>query len=60
MVYQPIVGLHKDVAGIDFVSMYPGMMVYFNIPPEVPRAKDDLTPAHNEPEIVLKHSSRSY
>jgi DNA polymerase-2 len=27
IVYQPIIGLHKDVAGIDFVSMYPGIMV---------------------------------
>jgi DNA polymerase-2 len=52
MVYQPIIGLHKEVAGIDFVSMYPGMMVYFNISPEVPRVKDDLIPAHDEPGIV--------
>ncbi len=52
MVYQPIVGLHRDVAGIDFVSMYPGIMVHFNISPEVPRAKDDLTPASGEPGIV--------
>ena len=40
MVYQPTVGLHRDVGGIDFVSMYPGIMVHFNISPEVPRAKD--------------------
>ena len=37
MVYQPTVGLHRDVGGIDFVSMYPGIMVRFNISPEVPR-----------------------
>lgn len=49
MVYQPTVGLHKDVGGIDFVSMYPGIMVRFNISPEVPRSKDgDLTPAPGE------------
>jgi DNA polymerase-2 len=42
IVYQPIIGLHKDVAGIDFVSMYPGIMVYFNISPEVPRAGSEL------------------
>jgi DNA polymerase-2 len=35
MVYQPTVGLHRDVGGIDFVSMYPGIMVRFNISPEV-------------------------
>ena len=34
LVYQPLVGLHRDVGGIDFVSMYPGIMVRFNISPE--------------------------
>ncbi len=34
MVYQPLVGLHEDVAEIDFVSMYPSIMVHFNISPE--------------------------
>jgi DNA polymerase-2 len=53
LVYQPTIGLHKDVGGIDFVSMYPSIMVRFNISPEVPRSKDgDLTPAFGEPGIV--------
>ena len=53
MVYQPSIGLHKDVGGIDFVSMYPGIMVHFNISPEVPRAREsDLTPAPGEPGII--------
>jgi DNA polymerase-2 len=52
MVYQPTVGLHRDVAGIDFVSMYPGIMVRFNISPEVPRAGQDLQPAPGEPGII--------
>jgi DNA polymerase-2 len=30
----PIVGLHENVAEIDFVSMYPSIMVNFNISPE--------------------------
>jgi DNA polymerase-2 len=34
LVYQPVVGLHPDVAEIDFISMYPGIMVRFNISPE--------------------------
>lgn len=34
MVYQPLVGVHKNVAELDFVSMYPGLMVRFNISPE--------------------------
>jgi DNA polymerase-2 len=34
LVYQPLIGLHRDVAEIDFVSMYPGIMAYFNVSPE--------------------------
>ena len=34
MIYQPTPGLHTNVAGIDFVSMYPSLMVRFNISPE--------------------------
>jgi len=34
LVYQPLTGLHQDVAEIDFVSMYPSIMVHFNISPE--------------------------
>jgi DNA polymerase-2 len=34
LVYQPLVGLHRHVAEIDFVSMYPSIMVHFNISPE--------------------------
>jgi DNA polymerase-2 len=52
MVYQPTVGLHREVGGIDFVSMYPGIMVRFNISPEVPRAAADLEPAPGRAGIV--------
>ncbi|MCE1254065.1 MAG: hypothetical protein LWX83_11020 [Anaerolineae bacterium] len=34
LVYQPTVGLHKNVGAIDFVSMYPAVMVRCNISPE--------------------------
>ncbi len=34
LVYQPTIGLHKDVAEIDFISMYPSVMARFNISPE--------------------------
>jgi DNA polymerase II len=34
MVYRPIPGVHRDIAGIDFISMYPAIMVYCNISPE--------------------------
>jgi len=34
LVGPPIVGLHENVAEIDFVSMYPSIMVEYNISPE--------------------------
>ncbi len=37
LVYQPTIGLHKDVAEIDFISMYPSVMARFNISPETIR-----------------------
>ena len=33
-VYDPIIGLHEEVAEVDFFSMYPSIMVRFNISPE--------------------------
>jgi DNA polymerase-2 len=34
LVYQPLTGLHREVAELDFVSMYPSIMVRHNISPE--------------------------
>jgi DNA polymerase-2 len=34
LIYQPIIGVHKDVAQIDFASMYPSIIVSHNISPE--------------------------
>jgi DNA polymerase II len=34
LVYQPIIGVHQDVAQIDFASMYPSIIVEHNISPE--------------------------
>lgn len=34
LVYQPLTGLHQNVAEIDFISMYPSIMVHFNVSPE--------------------------
>jgi DNA polymerase-2 len=36
MIYQPLVGLHASVGMVDFISMYPSLMVKCNISPEVP------------------------
>lgn len=34
LIYQPTIGVHRDVAQIDFASMYPSIMVHHNISPE--------------------------
>lgn len=47
LVYQPKIGVHHDVAEIDFISLYPAIMVYFNISPEtiLPEGNpEDLVP----------------
>ncbi len=45
LVFQPTIGLHKDVAEIDFISMYPSVMARFNISPETikPGVRDEDT-----------------
>jgi len=47
LVYQPTIGLHKDVAEVDFISMYPSVMVHFNISPET------ILPGKYDPETGL-------
>lgn len=47
MIYQPLVGVFEHVAQIDFASMYPSIMVEYNISPETygkPNAPDGLVP----------------
>lgn len=51
LVYQPIIGLHRDVGEIDFVSMYPSIMVRCNISPEcTPIGLSDPQP--DEPGLI--------
>ncbi|MBP7031376.1 MAG: hypothetical protein GYA81_05065 [Chloroflexi bacterium] len=72
MIYQPKLGLHSDVAEVDFVSMYPAVIIRGNISPEIP-LPDVLTPASEELGVVpltlkpiyekrvaLKTKTRSY
>lgn len=49
LVFQPTVGLHGDVAEIDFISMYPSIMERFNISPETVSWKPGAQPPE-EPE----------
>jgi DNA polymerase II len=58
MIYQPTIGLHRDVAEIDFVSMYPGIMVRFNISPEVPRVVTDPVTGVPEPATTTQTGGR--
>jgi DNA polymerase-2 len=48
LVAQPPVGLHRDVAEIDFISMYPSLMRHFNISPELVGKNSD------EPGLIPK------
>ena len=34
LVFQPTPGVHRNVAAVDFVSMYPAIIVHFHISPE--------------------------
>ncbi len=47
LVFQPTIGMHRDVAEIDFVSMYPSIMAHFNISPET------IRPGRLDPETGL-------
>ncbi len=51
LVYQPIPGLHRDVAEIDFISMYPSIMAHFNISPET--VGQELPGSEQVPELNL-------
>ena len=39
LVYQPTAGVHENVGMIDFISLYPSIMTYCNISPELPVPK---------------------
>ncbi len=43
LVYQPLIGLHQNVTEIDFTSMYPSIMVKYNISPETVNCRSEQT-----------------
>jgi DNA polymerase-2 len=60
LVYQPLIGLHEQVAELDFVSMYPSIMARFNISPEtispspqMRAAASDLQPLAKDAPVAL-------
>ena len=56
LVYQPVIGLHRDVAEIDFVSMYPSIMARFNVSPET--VKKGSHPAASSPCLAEQPAER--
>lgn len=53
LVFQPPVGLHTDVAEIDFASMYPTIMAIHNISPETVNCPCCTEPRVPEDDYVL-------
>ena len=51
LVYQPQPGLHFDVGSIDFISMYPSIMVRGNISPET-RPHDPAGESLDQPGLI--------
>ncbi|HYR24665.1 MAG TPA: DNA polymerase domain-containing protein, partial [Aquabacterium sp.] len=51
LVYQPLTGLHRDVGAIDFISMYPSIMVRGNISPET-RSHDPRQAGEDPPGLI--------
>ena len=52
IIFQPIIGLHPDVAEIDFFSMYPSLMSKWNISPETVGVRGEdtyIVPGINRP-----------
>ena len=47
---QPIIGLHANVGAIDFISMYPSLMVHCNISPEC--EPHSLEESHQNPGLI--------
>ncbi len=58
LVFEPLLGIYPNVAIIDFTSMYPSIMVEYNISPETVGVKNDDDDAWLIPELNIKVSSR--
>lgn len=51
MIYQPRTGLYSNIAEVDFVSMYPAIIINRNISPEI-REEPDEPPAEEDLGII--------
>ncbi|MFQ6128058.1 MAG: DNA polymerase domain-containing protein [Thermoplasmata archaeon] len=50
-IFEPKVGLHENILGIDFTSLYPSIMARFNISPETVLCECCPDSSHRVPEI---------
>ena len=57
LVYQPLVGVHYNVAEVDFISMYPGLMVHFNVSPETTGIASDDSRLIPELGVPIDHTA---
>jgi len=58
LVFQPRIGLHKDVVEIDFVSMYPSIISLFNISPETVLVESERTAVVPELDMPIDQTRR--
>jgi DNA polymerase I len=58
IVLEPKVGLHDNVANLDFSSMYPSLMIKYNISPDTLVKKGDTADTFEVPEV--KHRFRKH
>ena len=60
LIFQPTIGVHEHVASIDFISMYPSIMVYHNISPETissaPGSKDFVENPRDKPKGLIPNT----
>ncbi|WP_424356878.1 DNA-directed DNA polymerase [Methanocella sp. MCL-LM] len=50
-VFEPVKGLHKNVAALDFSAMYPSIMIAYNISPDTVCGADDKDCSDPAPEV---------
>jgi DNA polymerase, archaea type len=60
MMFQPVAGVYGDVDEIDFTSMYPSIIVQFNLSPETLGKTDrrGFLPAALEPVVALRRETK--
>ncbi|HMK48261.1 MAG TPA: DNA-directed DNA polymerase [Methanocella sp.] len=50
-VFEPVKGIHKNVAALDFSAMYPSIMIAYNISPDTVCKADDIDCSDPAPDV---------